>query len=89
MLHGRGKHSPAFTAKVALEALKDQEAVAQLTVEGEFLAETSGHESGPLEADGGLGASVLVSGAPVLPSGSEPFQPPLPSPGTAPAEKLP
>ena len=30
MLQGRRKHSPAFKAKVALEALKGQETVAQL-----------------------------------------------------------
>lgn len=30
MLQGRRKHGPAFKAKVALEALKGQEAVAQL-----------------------------------------------------------
>ena len=31
MLQGRRKHGPAFKAKVALEALKGQETVAQLT----------------------------------------------------------
>ena len=30
MLKGRRKHSPAFKAKVALEAVKSQETVAQL-----------------------------------------------------------
>ena len=32
MSQGRRKHSPAFNAKVALEALKGQETVAQLAV---------------------------------------------------------